>query len=230
MQTPNLWIIGTPLSENELLSEATLDRLEKCTVLVGESRKVAMRWTSKRRGLTEKSWFYLDGMQRGDWRECTEQIQRCKKAGQDVALFSDGGMPILFDPGGDVLSYCREQGFHIRCQPASTSWATACAISGWEPPFLIQGFLPRKTEEREQALHLLGKRKESIVLMETPYRFTALIEQLGKTCTPERAVFLAWEIGTSQERYFWTSVGKIQALAEKQGLQKGEFVLILGAH
>ncbi len=95
---------------------------------------------------------------------------------------------------------------------------------------MIQGFLPRKTEEREQALQKLAKRKEAIVLMETPYRFTALVEQLGKACTSERTIFLAWEIGTSQERYFWTSVGKIPALAQKHGLQKGEFVLILGAH
>lgn len=230
MQTSRLWIIGTPLSEGTFLSEGVLDLLERSLLIIAESPKVARRWASKRKTLDQKNWFYLDGMKPAEEKLLSLELQKCRKAGGDVALFSDGGMPILFDPGEAVLRQCRELQFRIRTLPGATSWATACAVSGWEPPFLIQGFPPRKTEERESYLQHLVRRQEAIVLMDTPYRFEALLDQVCKAFPPTRHLFIAWEIATDSEKYIWSTVSKIQGICEKEQMKKGEFVLIVGKH
>lgn len=230
MQTSRLWILGTPLTESTFLSESALDVLERCDVLIGETPKVARRWCSKRKALEAKTWFYLDGIGPADEKQLQLELQRCAKAGTDVALFSDGGMPILFDPGEGVLNACRQLHYRIRTFAGPTSWATACAVSGWDTPFLVQGFPPRKMEDRDAFLKSLAKRNECIVLMDTPYRFEALLDQTRKSFAGTREVFVAWEIGTDDEKYLWSTVDKIRPLCAREQMKKGEFVLIIGKH
>jgi 16S rRNA (cytidine1402-2'-O)-methyltransferase len=225
-----LWIVGTPLSESTTLSDDTIAVLARCDVIIGESAKVARRWCARHKELSHQHWFFLDGIRSQDEKELFQHLARCKKSGLHVALFSDGGMPILFDPGETVLSKARELQFEIRTAAGPTSWGTALAVSGYKPPFLIEGFPPRKTEERESYLATLAKRKEAILLMDTPYRFELLLSQVEKTFPPGRQVFIAWEIGTSQETYLWSSVAKVVDAAQKQKMRKGEFVLILASH
>lgn len=226
---PQLWLIGTPLDESTPLSAPTLDLLERCSVLIGESRRVAQKWTSKRPDLAKKTWFFLDGIRPNEEKDLRVQLQHCFQNGENVALFSDGGMPVLFDPGSDILTRCRELGFHVRTLAGATSWGTACVVSGWEPPFLILGFLPRKTEERARLWDTQKKRKEHIVLMDTPYRFPAIIDLMEQSLEPDRPVFVAWEIGTHSETFLWTRAGHLRRQCNSLGLSKGEFILIVGA-
>lgn len=225
---PTLTLIGMPLNEAALPHLSGAHAMEGAQVIIAESRAVALPML-KRAGINTsgKEIFFLDPPDRNQpWKDT---LLRMIHHGGKVVLFSDVGMPVLFDPGKDVLEFCLKHRFELHTVPGPTAWGTACALSGFEPPFYIIGFLPREQKDRARKLYSLRSLAAHGVLMDTPYRFRALLCQLIRTLGGNRAAFLAWEIGKPDEFYFWGSLREIGSTTEKHALRKGEFVLILKA-
>jgi len=220
-------VIGVPLQENQALSLENKQTLEQCDVIVGESRKSTHRLLSKIQLKKEAQLFLMDNVSKSVLKDLEIALQQTKKQNGNACLFSDTGMPILFDPGREVLGIARRLGFSIRCEPGPTSWGTACALSGWTPPFLIAGFPPAKTGERQETLKSWTHLPYHLVLMDTPYRFQALIKDCHELFGTKRQVFLAWEIGCSGEIYFWGTFPELTRMTQQKNLVKGEFILII---
>ena len=87
---------------------------------------------------------------------------------------------------------------------------------------LLDFHLLLQQEARKQHLAKLNQRQEAIIILETPYRRDALLEEVT---TLKREVFLAFEIGKPNERYLVGSPQNVKTKAQK--LPKGNFVLIL---
>lgn len=227
MSPAALILAGTPLDENAPLPAGTRKAAELASVIIGESRGVMMRYLKGVPDLEKKSLFNLDPQRKDTLEAIREALEALKKTGGTALLFSDTGMPVLFDPGVEVLTHCRSLGFRIRSAEGSTSWGMACALSGWEPPFLIVGFPPRDTDERLAFLESQRNAPAHIVLMDTPYRFGVLLEHAARALGPGREAFLAWEITKENERLMWTKLGDMGAAAKREGLEKGEFILVI---
>ncbi len=222
-----LWLLGMPLGEAAEISKAAAARLSEADIVIGESRKLALAILARVPGGRGKRLYLLDESARPEekaWRAAVEDIAR---TGGTIALFSDAGMPLLFDPGREVLAECGKRGFRVRSCSSPTSWGSACALSGWEAPFLLLGFPPREDAPRRDFLDGLRQRSEHCVLMERPYRLGALLSELQKAFGPKRSAFLAWELESDQERLIWGSLLEIEAEFKRFEKSKGEFVLIL---
>lgn len=227
MKHGTLHIVGTPLDDGAELSPAAYARIESCSVVIGESRKGLFPYLKALGREPEKRRiFLLDPPRPEEWQAIRAALGAVAKSGGDAALLSDTGMPILFDPGNEVLALARELKLEIRATPSATSWGTACAVSGFPPPFFIEGFLPRETPDRLARLRELARVPAASVFMDTPYRFRILLRQLNEVFGPERQAFLAWEISSAQEAYIWGSLASIEKEAERRNLQKGEFILL----
>jgi|688.fasta_scaffold118187_3 16S rRNA (cytidine1402-2'-O)-methyltransferase len=221
------YILGLPLQEKSSTPPAVAAILEKSDLIVGESRKYTERILSRINLLKDAKVFYLDNMPSQEKKLLEHALQLASKQGQVVSLFSDMGMPILFDPGKEILDIAKKLDFSFRCIPGPTSWGTACALSGWNPPFFVVGFLPVKTEERQLELQRLVNAPGHLVLMDTPYRFLPLLADCLKLLGSHRNVFLAWEIGSSEEFYFWGTLKTLEEVASKRAMKKGEFILLI---
>ncbi len=223
-----LTIIGTPLDDRSTLPKDSLATLEHARIIFAESRKPTLSLLAKSGlRLPLDRFVFLDPVPRT--RELEISLNGAFENGDSVCLMSDTGMPILFDPGVVVLEIARRLGFQIRTLPTATSWATACAVSGFLPPFLIHGFLPQKSPDRLQQLRSLRPLGQHTVLMDAPYRFRTLVQEVGEVFGNQQPVFLAWEIAKPGERYFWEMLGSLLAIAERELPKKGEFILILRA-
>ncbi len=227
MSECELVLAGTPLDEAAPLNRATREAAERAEVIVGESRGVMMRYLKGVADLDKKTLLCLDPPRKETTEMIEEALALLKKKGGTAVLFSDTGMPVLFDPGAEVLAYARRLGFRIRSAEGATSWGMACALSGWEPPFEVVGFPPRDTEERIRFLADHQASAGHLVLMDTPYRFIVLLEHATKAMGAKREAFLAWEITKPEERLLWGSLGELKSTAAKLGLEKGEFVLLI---
>jgi len=223
-----LIILGTPLDEAAALSPSAAKAVGTASVIIGESRKMTFRYT-KPHWNPDKSpdLFFLDPLPKDEAERLHLALAAMAQSPQTAVLLSDTGMPVLFDPGGDILQLCKTLRFHIRTVPSATSWATACALSGWDPPFHVCGFLPREMTERTRELKRLGSLGAHCVLMDTPYRFEPLVSQIASGLGPKRQVFLAWEISKTNETFFWGTIAELQQFSKSQGLSRGEFVLII---
>lgn len=233
MKQGQLFIVGTPLDETSPLPPSALEWINKAHLIIGESAKLTRRHcrVGKTPGAkTETPIHLLDHATEDDLKRLTndlKQIQTLHGSNAIAILLSDTGMPILFDPGRDVLEQSIKLGFRIRAIPTATSWGTAAALSGFLPPFHIADFLPRESNERASVLRQLGQLTSHCVIMDTPYRFRPLLDELRRNLGDERQAFLAWDIARESEFYFWGSLAKISDEIHQRGLVKGEFVLII---
>jgi 16S rRNA (cytidine1402-2'-O)-methyltransferase len=222
-----LFIVGTPLSDEGALSPEAIRCINQADLIIAESKKVGFRFLKQTQRNESSPVFFLDSLRDSTWEDIQRAFSDGPSQGQNIVLFSDTGMPLLFDPGIQVLELAKKLKMRIRSVPSATSWGTACALSGWNPPFLVQGFLSRDIPERKEQLRELKTHLSHAVLMDTPYRFEALLSQIAEVLGENRTLFLAWEIGKPEERLLWGTVRSIQREAERLSLKKGEFIVII---
>lgn len=224
---PSLYIVGTPLSDHGTLSLEAISCINYADLIIAESKKNTFRYLKQTDFKKNAPLFFLDNIRPNELEDLKNEMKKIAQDGGQTVLFSDTGMPLLFDPGTQVLSLAREFKYDIHSVPSATSWGSACALTGWAPPFLIYGFLPRDSRGRKEQLQMIKTSQYHTMLMETPYRFEALLSQISEICGKDRQLFLAWEISKPEEKLRWGSVQSIQREAEKTGLKKGEFILII---
>ncbi len=216
-----LIIIGMPLNKNDFPSKEILEIVEASDLIIGESKNITLR---RLNGL-QKEVFFLDNINKNERKTLFLKLKNLTSG--MVCLFSDAGMPGLFDTGMDVIRFCVGLNYKIKTFAGPTSWGTACAISGFNPPFLILGFLPQKTEERERSLRKYVSYTENIVLLDTPYRLLTLLTHIIMIFGKNRKAFLAIDIGKKDENYFWDTLYGLFLTLKKKNIKKGEFVLII---
>jgi 16S rRNA (cytidine1402-2'-O)-methyltransferase len=221
-----LYCVGTPLQDTQALDPQSKALLETADLIIGESKKTTFRYlTQLSKRPADDALFFLDPFRKDEWERLVTTLERNKKANAAVCLISDTGMPILFDPGIEVLELCRKLGYDVHSSIGATSWGMAAALSGFPPPFFVEGFLPRDNAERLSRLGQL-KREKGLILMDTPYRFQLLLKQCAEAFG-KREAFLAWELTGKEERLRWGTLGELEKMAQREKLEKGEFVLVI---
>ena len=125
-------------------------------------------------------------------KETLEQLKQCLKEGKTAAYMSDQGCPSLADPGSDILKAALAIGAQIKVIPGPSSVTaaiSACPIR--MDSYYYLGFLPRDKDFRSKTLQKAAKRKEAIVILDTPYRLQNLLEQCSHSFSKNTRAFLA---------------------------------------
>jgi 16S rRNA (cytidine1402-2'-O)-methyltransferase len=225
-EAPLLFVVGTPLDESLPLSQEAIAAARQSKILIGENRKVTFNYLkSIRELLPQKSVYFMDPPRPENLKEIKDAL-RLLAPTESAALFSDVGMPILFDPGKEILDFCRTNGFVVRSVVGPTSWGSAAALSGYLPPFLLVGFLSREIKAREREVRLLPNSEAHCIFMDTPYRFRLLLAGLKQGFGPNREAFIAWNLSQPTEWLGWGTLQSLEKEAARRNLEKGEFVVI----
>ena len=148
------------------------------------------------------------------------------KAGQNIALVSDAGMPAISDPGEDLVRICIDQGIEIVPLPGATAFATALVASGMPTGrFSFEGFLT--TNKRNRKIHLEEVKNDTrtLIFYEAPhkliYTLSDMLEVFG-----DREIVLARELTKKFEEFLRTTIS--EAIGHyNDNPPKGEFVLII---
>ena len=147
--------------------------------------------------------------------------------GKSAALISDCGTPLFSDPGHLLVDLAIQNRIDIIPVPGVSSLLTALVGSGLDfEKFYYYGWLSPKKDIRRKQLLDLKKRKETIVLMDTPYRLKSLMEDIVKILGSNIPCVLAFELTKEKEKFYRGNTGNIFKIVEKENL-KGEFVLII---
>ncbi len=105
------------------------------------------------------------------------------RAGHDLGLLSEAGLPALADPGAALVAAAHAAGIAVVAHPGASSIALALAASGLNgQSFTFVGYIPVPADERAtriRALEAASRRDaQTQILIETPYRNVALLEAL----------------------------------------------------
>lgn len=157
-----------------------------------------------------------------------ETLDAYLEAGEDIALISDAGTPLISDPGFVLVRELRARGRKIVPLPGACALVTALSGAGLPTDrFTFGGFLPAKPGARRQVLAQWESREETLVFYESPHRILHTLEALREQM-PSRNVVLARELTKTFETFLYGSPEElIGCLADDPNQARGEFVVII---
>jgi 16S rRNA (cytidine1402-2'-O)-methyltransferase len=124
--------------------------------------------------------------------------------GHDTGLISEAGLPAVADPGATVVAAAHQAGLSVEPLAGPSALLLALAASGLEGQrFAFVGYVPQEAAQRATRLRQLelrsSRERETQILIETPYRNSALLAALTSTLQPSTrlsvSVGLTWPAG-----------------------------------
>ncbi len=216
--SPILYLVGTPIGNLEDISLRALRILKEVKKIYCEDTRTSSVLL-KHYNITTP----LESYHNFNEETKAETIIEYMKEGNDVALISDAGNPIISDPGFKLVDLAIKNNVAITTIPGPSAFTQAFMMSNMPFPFLFYGFLKPKKLEREKELNELKYLKASLIFYEAPHRLQdtikSIIEVLG-----DREIYLARELTKKFEEHIYA---KASELLEDIPNLKGEMVLIV---
>ena len=188
-----LYVVSTPIGHPDDITLRALATLRHVTVIASEDPRVTQALLAHH-GITATITSY------GPFRrhEKVRLLLHRLVQGQDVALVSDNGTPVIYDPGSLFVA------LHIKQESRSrSSWSSiitaAPAISGFSGDTIIfEGHIPSTSRRLGQYLSPLRKERRTLVFCVDPGALTGLLKVLAQIL-PTRQIAVAMNLTTSIE-------------------------------
>ncbi|MBA8882523.1 16S rRNA (cytidine(1402)-2'-O)-methyltransferase [Dokdonella fugitiva] len=162
-------------------------------------------------------------------REQAERVVERLLDGDDVALVSDAGTPLVSDPGYRLVRAAREAGCEVSPVPGPCAAIAALSVAGLASDrFVFEGFLPAKAAARRERLVALAAEARTLIFYESSHRIVEALADLVAVFGAARAAVLARELTKLFETVIAAPLADIQerVLADPNQ-QRGEFVLVV---
>ncbi len=197
LTSARLWLVATPLGNPGDLSPRAVEILTRAAVILAEDTRRAGSLLAQAL-ITPKR---LLSLHEHNETERLPQVMDLLQTGQEIALISDAGMPVLSDPGYHLVKTCREAGCAVSCVPGPCAEATAVAASGLPPvPYIFLGFLPRKAGDIRRALEPYARLSATLVFFERKDRVRATLD-IANEILGGRDVCVAREMTKTYEEF-----------------------------
>lgn len=224
-----LYIVATPIGNLGDITQRALDTLKKVDKICAEDTR------NTRKLLTH---FGIQGDLQAlhDHNEANRiaQIKGWLDSGEDIALVSDAGTPLISDPGYHLVNDLGsdESNYKIEPIPGASAIITALSIAGLPTNrFTFEGFLPAKSVGRNKILQENAKEPRTQVYYESSHRIVITIKAMLEIYGAERKVVLARELTKLYEQVFRGNLSQLNEWINDDPLhQKGEFVLMVEGH
>jgi 16S rRNA (cytidine1402-2'-O)-methyltransferase len=159
----------------------------------------------------------------------TETLVAQLQAGEDIALISDAGTPLISDPGYRLVAAVQAAGLRVVPVPGACAAIAALSAAGIASDrFIFEGFLPAKAVARRERLTALAAETRTLIFYEAPHRIVECLDDMVAVIGPERRIVLAREITKTFETIRQLP---LQAMSDwvrgDADQQRGEIVLVL---
>jgi 16S rRNA (cytidine1402-2'-O)-methyltransferase len=146
-----------------------------------------------------------------------------------VVVVTDAGMPSVSDPGYRVVAEAVARGVPVTAAPGPSAVLMALAVSGLPVDrFCFEGFLPRKSGERQARIDELKSEARTMVFFEAPHRLEAMLAALVTGLGPDRSAAVCRELTKTYEEVIRGSLESLLAWAA-DGVRGECTVVVSGA-
>ncbi|GAA0355376.1 16S rRNA (cytidine(1402)-2'-O)-methyltransferase [Actinoallomurus spadix] len=165
---------------------------------------------------------YYDANERARAAELLDEL----RAGRDVLVITDAGLPGVSDPGYRLVTAAVEAEVPVTVLPGPSAVTTALVISGLPSDrFCFEGFLPRKGGERAARLRALAGEPRTMVFFEAPHRLAATLEAMAAALGADRRAAVCRELTKTYEEVRRGPLGELAGWAA--GGVRGEITLVV---
>lgn len=218
-----LFIVATPIGNLGDITYRAVEILRQVDVIAAEDTRISRRLLDHY-GIATPMLAYHDYNE----REAAAQLCRRLQQGENIALISDAGTPLISDPGYRLIHLLRAKGVKVVPVPGPCSPIAALSASGLPTDrFTFLGFLPRSGRARKEALTLIAGAGESVIVLESPRRLVATLRALVPLCPPPRQLCVAREITKMHEEFVLGEADEVFAHFRQAGA-RGEVTIIIG--
>lgn len=217
---PRLVVVPTPIGNLDDITLRALTVLGSASLILAEDTRHTRRLLAH-----HKIRARLVSYHQHNKRERIQTALAALDEG-DVALVSDAGMPVIADPGFELVRAAIDAGAEIDVLPGASAVITA--VVGAALPsqgFLFFGFLPRRGSERRESLRMLAAVEQTLVFYEAPHRVVPAMQDMHAVLG-DREMVVARELTKLHQEWVRGTVSEIiHRYAE--AAPRGELTLVV---
>ncbi|HRP34268.1 MAG TPA: 16S rRNA (cytidine(1402)-2'-O)-methyltransferase [Gammaproteobacteria bacterium] len=227
-KTPGtLWVVATPIGNLEDLAPRAQRILAAADLVLCEDTRHSGRLLAAFGIAARTSSLH----EHNEERAVPGLVERLA-AGENMALISDAGTPLLSDPGFRLVRAAAAAGITISPVPGPSAILAALSVAGLPTDrFAFEGFLPARATARRARLEQLAAESRTLVLFEAGNRITDLLTDAAEILGGERAAVVARELTKLHETVYRGSLGELaERLPTEPDAARGEIVVIIAGH
>lgn len=207
-----LFLVATPIGNLNEVSNRCLETLRSVKVIACEDTRNTRKLLSHYDIHTPLISYhnYNEELAAGGIIEYLEK-------GEDVALVSDAGYPLISDPGYVLVNQVIERGFNINTVSGPNACLNALVASGLSVNhYMFYGFLNSKFSSARKELEGLKDFPYTIVFYEAPHRIKKTVELVYEVFGDRRAV-IARELTKIHEEYIRGNLSELVNIGDLRG-------------
>ena len=214
-----LYVVATPIGNLVDITLRAINTLKTVDIIIAEDTRHSLKLLNHLE-ITKP----LISYHRHNEEEKTDGILNKIEEGNNIALISDAGTPVISDPGEIIVKKALERGIEVIPIPGACAIITALMAAGVNTKnFTFYGFLSINKKIRNKELEQIKNNKNTIILYEAPHKIINTLKDLEKY-VGDRMIVLARELTKIHEEFIRGSIKEIQ---EKLLNPKGEYVIII---
>ncbi|MCW5315756.1 16S rRNA (cytidine(1402)-2'-O)-methyltransferase [Nostoc sp. KVJ3] len=217
-----LYVVGTPIGNLEDITFRAVRILQTVDIIAAEDTRHTGKLLQHFQVKTPQV-SYHEHNRTSRIPELLEHLVNNKA----IALVSDAGMPGISDPGYELVKACIEAGIAVVPIPGASAAITALSAAGLPTDrFVFEGFLPAKTQQRQEHLESLQTESRTLIFYESPHRLRDTLQDLAEIWGSDRQIVLGRELTKLYEEFWRGTI--TEAIAHySQREPQGEYTLVV---
>ena len=214
-----LYIVATPIGNLDDITLRAINTLKQVDIIIAEDTRHSLKLLNHLE-ITKP----LISYHRHNEEEKTDMILNKIEEGNNIALISDAGTPVISDPGEFIVKEALERNIDVVPIPGACAIIPALMAAGVNTrSFTFYGFLSLNKKIRNKELEQIRSNRNTIILYEAPHKIINTLKDL-ENYVGDRKIVLARELTKIHEEFIR---GTIEEIQEKITTPKGEYVIII---
>lgn len=214
-----LYIVGTPIGNMGDITLRAIETLQKVSTIACEDTRVTHKLLSHLNIQDKRLIAYHDKNEKHSAAGVIQLVQ----SGIDVAIVSDAGMPVVSDPGYEVIRQAIEKDVEIEVIPGVSATLTTLVLSSFDTHFKFHGFLKPKSGQRINQLKKLEPGTH--IFFASPHRILGELDDIAEALGEDTNIFIGRELTKKFESHYRGTVLEVKEKVKDE--IKGEFTVAI---
>jgi len=219
-----LFVVATPIGNLEDLTPRARQTLAEVSLIAAEDTRHTGRLLMHIGCKTR-----LMALHDHNEEKVVHSLIETLQGGDNVALVSDAGTPLVSDPGFKLVRAAHEHGICVSPIPGASAVTAALSAAGIPTDrFCFEGFAPAKHAARVDWLENLSIERRTLIIYESVHRIGDCLADMVAVFGPERRGFIGRELTKMHQQCVQASLEELcRQVDDKTIVGKGEFVIVI---
>ena len=201
-----LYIVATPIGNLEDITLRALKILENVDIIAAEDTRESKKLLDKYNISKKLISYHVHNEE-----QSAKNIINLILNGKTIALISDSGMPLISDPGYEIINLAHKNNIKISICPGANAAISALVLSGFSTRrFVFEGFLPSSKKDRTAIIESLKNEKRTVIFYEAPHRVQRFLKEFCDILGKDRKIAIIREITKVFEEIKIGTLGEMQ--------------------